>query len=89
MGSLEKLTEFDISNNLFRDITDILPTLKSIPRLSHLIYTFKNETEEQLLRKELSTLERLNKKPISTNQNLTKKNQKSVSSVMKLNEKDL
>jgi Leucine-rich repeat (LRR) protein len=43
MSSLEKLTELDISNNLFRDASDITLSLLTLPRLTHLLYTFKND----------------------------------------------
>lgn len=40
---LEKLNELDISNNLFRDVSDVIPSLKSLSRLTHLMYSFKND----------------------------------------------
>lgn len=43
LSSLDKLNELDISNNLFRDIQDIIGPLKTLPRLSHLMYSFKND----------------------------------------------
>ena len=43
LSSLDKLNELDISNNLFRDIQDIISPLKTLPRLSHLMYSFKND----------------------------------------------
>ena len=51
MASLEKLSELDISNNLFRDVIDITPSLKTLPRLTHLMYSFRNDEEESLLKK--------------------------------------
>lgn len=43
LAPLEKLNELDISNNLFRDVVDVVPALKSLPRLTHLMYSFKND----------------------------------------------
>ena len=56
LSSLPKLSELDISNNLFRDIEDVLPALKSAPQLTHLMYSFKNNEEENNLLKELPKL---------------------------------
>jgi hypothetical protein len=78
----------DISNNLFRDVEDIIPSLQTLPRLTHLMYSLKGEEEETIIKKSLPKLERLNKKPLNTVAIVTKK-QKDRTSVMKLNEKDL
>jgi Leucine-rich repeat (LRR) protein len=43
LAPLEKLNELDISNNLFRDVLDVVPALKSLSRLTHLMYSFKND----------------------------------------------
>lgn len=42
LSCLDNLTELDISNNLFKDVTDLLPSLKSLPRLTHLLYSCKD-----------------------------------------------
>lgn len=52
------------------------------------MYSFKNDDEENLIKKELHKLERLNKRPLN-NTTLVNKKQKQSSSVMKLNEHDL
>jgi Leucine-rich repeat (LRR) protein len=88
LAALEKLNELDISNNLFRDIADLIIPLKSLPKLTHLMYSFKNDEEENIVKKELPRLERLNKKPLN-NTALVNKKQKQSSSLMKLNEQDL
>lgn len=69
-------------------MVDIIPSLKTLPRLTHLMYSFKNDDEENLVKKELPKLERLNKRPLN-NTTLVNKKQKQSSSVMKLNEHDL
>ena len=84
MSPLQKLIELDISNNLFKDISEILPSLQTIPHLSHLIYSLKNDEEENLIKRELPMLERLNKKPTNSTATVTKKH-KSHSQAMKLN----
>jgi hypothetical protein len=88
LAALEKLNELDISNNLFRDVADLVTPLKSLPKLTHLMYSFKNDEEENIVKKELPRLERLNKKPLN-NTTLVNKKQKQSSSLMKLNEQDL
>lgn len=55
-----------------------------MPRLTHLMYSFKNDDEENLVKKELPKLERLNKRPLN-NTTLVNKKPKQSSSVMKLN----
>ena len=84
MSALEKLNELDISNNLFRDASDVVTSLRTLPRLTHLMYSFKNDEEEKLVKKELPRLERLNKKPLN-NTTLVNKKQKQSTSLMKLN----
>jgi len=39
------ITELDISNNLFKDVQEVIPTLRTLPRLTHLMYSLKNEEE--------------------------------------------
>jgi Leucine-rich repeat (LRR) protein len=51
MTGLEKLIELDISNNLFKDVQDVIPALKTLPRLAHLMYSLKNDEEETLLKR--------------------------------------
>lgn len=48
------------------------------------MYSFKNDEEENIVKKELPKLERLNKRPLN-NTTLVNKKQKQSSSVMKLN----
>jgi Leucine-rich repeat (LRR) protein len=43
MSKLQSLIELDISNNLFSDIHAVISSLKTIPHLAHLLYSFKNE----------------------------------------------
>ena len=62
--------------------------MKTIPNLSHLMYSLKGDEEETLIKRELPLLERLNKKPVSIVAIMTKKH-KDHSQTMKLNEKDL
>jgi Leucine-rich repeat (LRR) protein len=45
LSALEKLIELDISNNLFKDVQEIIPALKTLPRLTHLMYSLKNDEE--------------------------------------------
>ena len=61
--------------------------MKTLPKLTHLMYSFKDEEEEMLAKKELPKLERLNKKPLN-NVAIVKKQVKTAAT-LKLNEKDL
>ena len=45
MSALKYLVEFDISNNLFIDAKTVAKSLKTLPYLTHLIYSFKDEKE--------------------------------------------
>jgi Leucine-rich repeat (LRR) protein len=56
LSCLEKLIELDISNNLFRDIQEIMPALQTLPRLTHLMYSLKSDDEETVIKKSLPTL---------------------------------
>lgn len=66
MSVLENLQELDISNNLFMDLGELTTSLKSLPRLNHLIINFKNQQEENFIKNELPKLERINKKAVSS-----------------------
>jgi Leucine-rich repeat (LRR) protein len=50
METFLNLAEIDISSNLFNDIKFAIKGLKSLPALRHLIYTFKNDDEEEELK---------------------------------------
>lgn len=65
-----------------------MPALQTLPRLTHLMYSLKNDEEESLIKKTLPKLERLNKKPLNTVALVSKK-QKELKNVMRLNENDL
>ena len=51
------------------------------------MYSFKNDDEENLLKKELPRLERLNKRPLNSIALITKKKERTT--VLRINEKDL
>lgn len=56
LSSFEKLIELDISNNLFRDVEEIIPSLQTLPRLTHLMYSLKSDDEETIIKRSLPSL---------------------------------
>ena len=56
MSSLENLVELDLSNNLFMDIDSLIESLKTIPNLTHLLFSFKDQSEENKIKDELVKL---------------------------------